>query len=34
MTSRQKQAYAKPEVLKDTLKHVFVGKKFRLQCGY
>jgi hypothetical protein len=34
MTSRKKQAYAEPEVLKDILKRVLAGKKFRLQCGH
>ena len=34
MTKLQKQAYAEPEALRDILKRVLGGKKFRLQCGH
>jgi len=34
MTRLQKQAYAEPEALRDILKRVLAGKKFRLQCGH
>lgn len=34
MTRVQKQAYAEPEVLRDILKRMLAGKKFRLQCGH
>jgi hypothetical protein len=34
MTRRQKQAYSEPEALKDILRRVLAGKKFRLECGH
>ena len=34
MTRQQKQAYSEPEALKDILKRVLAGKKFRLECGH
>ena len=34
MTSEQKAQYSEPEELKDILKRVLDGRKFRLECGH
>ncbi|MCB2168402.1 MAG: hypothetical protein KQI78_12140 [Deltaproteobacteria bacterium] len=34
MTSEQKAQYEGPEELKDILKRVLAGRKFRLECGH
>jgi hypothetical protein len=34
MTNEQKGLYGEPEQLKDILKRVLEGRKFRLECGH
>ena len=34
MTNEQKARYEEPEQLRDILKRVLEGKKFRLDCGH
>lgn len=34
MTEEQKPKYHEPELLRDILKRVLYGKKFRLECGH
>ena len=34
MTKEQKRQYEEPEVLREILKRMLAGKKFRLDCGH
>ncbi len=34
MTNEQKKEYQEPELLRDILKRVLTGRKFRLSCGH
>ena len=34
MTKEQERRYSEPELLKDILKRVLKGQKFRLECGH
>ena len=34
MTKEQKRQYSEPELLRDILKRVLAGKKYKLDCGH
>ena len=34
MTKEEKSRYSEPEALRDILKRVLTGRKFRLDCGH